>query len=107
MQPRALWVASHHAELQGKLPGNWGNLLDGIDQLLIKSINDDSYAKVLLPTSHLLLDASRLAVCSVLRSSRHELWLAANRQAPSGSENIISPCLGTASVRHIHAGTGA
>ena len=46
MHPRALWVASHHAELQGKLPGNWGNLLDGIDQLLVNSINDDSYAKV-------------------------------------------------------------
>ena len=49
MHPRALWVASHHAELQGKLPGNWGNLLDGIDQLLVNSINDDSYAKVTTP----------------------------------------------------------
>ncbi len=56
MQPRALWVASHHAELQGKLPGNWGNLLDGVDQLLIKSINDDSYAKARLPTPAFLED---------------------------------------------------
>ena len=72
MQPRALWVASHHAELQGKLPGNWGNLLDGIDQLLIKSINDDSYAKVRPLASDIPLlvfpaiaDAmARAAVCS-------------------------------------------
>ena len=47
MQPRALWIATHHADLRGKLPGNWDNLLDCVEQLLANSINDDSFAKVL------------------------------------------------------------
>ena len=64
VQPRALWVASHHAELKGKLPGNWGNLLDGIDQLLVNSINDDSYAKVALAYERAL--ANELALASEL-----------------------------------------
>ena len=67
VQPRALWIAAHHAELKGKLPGNWGNMLDGIDQLLVNSINDDSFAKVLVAVCKASCAATSPGVCSTCR----------------------------------------
>ena len=46
MLPRALWIAAHHADLRGKLPGNWDNLLDCVEQLLANSISDEGVRRV-------------------------------------------------------------